>query len=53
MVVAYIRQRYKGSTIKEAAELTTPGRSVNFEAEEKGMDVIFDANGNFIKTVKD
>lgn len=52
-VLAYIKEYYPGKTIKEAAKLTKADRSVNYEAEVNGKDVIFDANGKFIKEAKD
>ena len=52
-VVTYISQNYKGSKIKEAARITKANGEVNYEAEVKGNDLIFDPNGNFLKSVKD
>ena len=49
---SYITANYKGSAIKEAAKITKVGGEVNYEAEVKGMDVIFDAKGKFIKAGK-
>jgi uncharacterized lipoprotein NlpE involved in copper resistance len=49
----YVRQHYKGSTIKEAAQIVKQNGEVNYEAEVKGKDVIFDANGKFLKEAKD
>jgi hypothetical protein len=52
-VLAYIKDHYNGKTIKEAAKITKADGSINYEAEVDGKDVIFDANGNFLKEVKD
>ena len=52
-VVTYISQNYKGSKIKEAAKITKANGEVDYEAEVKGNDLIFDSNGNFLKSVKD
>ena len=52
-VVTYISQNYKGSKIKEAARITKANGEVNYEAEVKDNDLIFDPNGNFLKSVKD
>jgi hypothetical protein len=52
-VTAYVKEHYAGKKIKEAAKLTNADGSVNYEAEVNGTDVIFDANGKFIKEVKE
>ncbi|RFM26425.1 PepSY-like domain-containing protein [Deminuibacter soli] len=52
-VAAYIKQHYKGASIKEAAKITRAGGEVNYEAEVNKTDLIFDKEGNFIKAVKD
>lgn len=48
----YIKTNHPGESIKEAAKITKANGEVNYEAEVKGKDLIFDANGNFIKEVK-
>ncbi len=50
---AYLANNYKGEKIKDAAMLKMANGETHYEAEVKGMDVIFDANGKFIKTQKD
>ena len=52
-VTTYLNTNYKGVKVKEAAKITKAGGEVNYEAEVKGKDLIFDANGNFLKEVKD
>lgn len=52
-VTAYLNQHYKGAKVKEAAVITKANGEVNYEAEVKGMDVIFTKDGKFIKTAKD
>lgn len=52
-VLAYVKQNYKGATIKEAAKITKATGEVNYEAEVKGKDLLFDSNGNFIKIAED
>ncbi len=37
-VTAYVKQHYKGATIKEAAKITKANGEVNYEAEVKGKD---------------
>ncbi len=49
---AYITQNYAGAGIKEAAKLTLAGGETQYEAEVKSKDLIFDANGKFLKAVK-
>ncbi len=49
----YIAQNYKGAKIKEVAKLKMANGDENYEAEVKGIDLIFDANGKFIKKMKD
>jgi len=52
-VTAYVKQHYKGAAIKEAAKITKPGGEINYEAEVNKTDVLFDADGNFLKEAKD
>ena len=51
-VLAYVKANYKGKTIKEAAVITKADGTVTYEAEVNSKDVIFDANGKFIKEMK-
>jgi hypothetical protein len=51
-VTSYIKQHHKGAGIKEAAKITKANGEVNYEAEVKGADLIFDASGKFIKEIK-
>lgn len=51
-VLSYVKEHYKGKNIKETAKITKADGTVNYEAEVSGMDVIFDSNGKFLKTVK-
>lgn len=52
-VLAYVKEHYKGKIIKEGAKITKADGIVNYEAEVDSKDVIFDANGKFIKEEKD
>jgi len=52
-VTAYMKGHYKGIAVKEAAKITKPNGAINYEAAIKGKDVLFDANGKFIKEAKD
>ena len=51
--LTYVKEHYKGKTIKEGAKITKADGTVNFEAEVDGKDVIFDAKGNFLKVTRD
>lgn len=48
----YIKTQRSGAKVKEAARITLANGDVQYEAEIKGLDLIFDSNGNFIKEVK-
>ena len=52
-VLSYVKEHYKGKSIKEGAKITKADGTVNYEAEVNGKDVIFDANGKFLKEMKD
>lgn len=52
-VLSYVKDHYKGKSIKEGAKITKADGTVNYEAEVDGKDVIFDATGKFLKEVKD
>jgi Skp family chaperone for outer membrane proteins len=52
-VKEYIAKNYKGEKIKEAALITKANGEVNYEAEVKGMDILFSKDGKFIKTTRD
>ena len=52
-VLTYVKEHYKGKTIKEGAKITKADGTVNYEAEVDGKDVIFDAEGKFIKDEKE
>ncbi|RYY67329.1 MAG: hypothetical protein EOO12_01470 [Chitinophagaceae bacterium] len=50
---SYLQAHYPGQAVKEAARIVKAGGLLEFEANVGAMDVLFDANGNFIRTVKD
>jgi len=52
-VVSYVKTHYPKETIKEAAKITLPNGELNYEAEVNKKDLIFDANGKFIREEKD
>jgi uncharacterized membrane protein YkoI len=47
----YIQTHYKNGKVKEAAKLVQADGSINYEAEVTKKDLIFDANGLFIKEI--
>ena len=49
----YMTEHYKNIVVKSAAKITKADGSINYEAAIKGKDVLFDANGKFIKEAKD
>jgi Putative beta-lactamase-inhibitor-like, PepSY-like len=52
-VLAYVKANYKDKKIKGAAKITKADASINYEAEVNGIDVMFDADGKFLKEVKE
>ena len=52
-ILAFIKQHYSKAVIKEAAKITKADGTINFEAEINHTDLIFEANGNFIREEKD
>jgi hypothetical protein len=51
--INYVRTNYKDAKIKEASKITKADGTVNYEAEVKGEDLVFDSKGNFIRKEKD
>ncbi|HMH33038.1 MAG TPA: PepSY-like domain-containing protein [Puia sp.] len=51
--LSYVKTHYKGKSIKEGAKITKVNGEINYEAEVNGKDVIFDANGKFLKEESD
>jgi hypothetical protein len=49
----YIKNHYKGAKITEAATIVRADGTTVYEAEIRGKDVLFDANGNLLTTKKD
>ncbi|MFL9484019.1 PepSY-like domain-containing protein [Chitinophagaceae bacterium LWZ2-11] len=52
-VTNYVKEHYKGKTVKGAAKITTAAGVVKYEAEVNGKDVMFDQTGKFLEEVKD
>ncbi|MCE9539908.1 MAG: PepSY-like domain-containing protein [Bacteroidetes bacterium] len=51
-ILDYVKTNYKGQSVKEAAKITDGKDTVTYEVEIKGMDLIFDSKGGFIKENK-
>ena len=51
-ILDYIKIHYAGKQGKEGAKITDAKGTVTYEVEIKGMDLIFDYNGKFIKELK-
>ena len=51
-VLEYVKTHYARKQPKEAAKITDAKGLVTYEVEIKGMDLIFDSNGKFIKELK-
>lgn len=49
----YIKANYKGKKVKEYAKITKRDGTVVYEAELKRKDILFDADGKFLKKEKD
>lgn len=51
-ILDYVKTHYTGNHAKEGAKITNAKGTVTYEVEIKGMDLIFDSNGRFIKELK-
>lgn len=49
----YITKTYPGEKIKEASKTVDASGKVTYEAEIDEMELIFDADGKFVKSVKE
>ena len=52
-ITDYGAKNYAGKKIKEASRIVDAKGVITYEAEIEKMDVLFDANGKFIKESKD
>ena len=52
-VTNYIKARYNGAAIKEAAMTTNAKGEMMYEAEVKGKDLLFDMQGKFLREEED
>lgn len=51
--LAYIQKTYKNKKIKEAARITDAHGIVTFEAQVTSIDLIFNKQGTYIKSIAD
>ena len=51
--IAYVTKNYPTKKLQSAAKTIDFNGKITYEAAIKGLDLIFDENGNFIKTAKD
>jgi len=51
-VLDYVKMHYAGKQVKEVAKITDAKGTVTYEVEIKGIDLIFDNTGKFIKELK-
>jgi Putative beta-lactamase-inhibitor-like, PepSY-like len=49
----YMNKHYKGVKVKEAAKIVKANGDINYEAEIKKKDIVFDAKGNLLKEPED
>jgi len=52
-ILDYMNTHYKGMKVEEAAKIIKANGDINYEAETKEKDVVFDSNGNFLNEEKD
>jgi len=51
-ILDYMKKNYQ-EAIEEAAKVTKPNGEVFYEAELKGTDIVFNADGNFLKAERE
>jgi len=49
----YLNTNYKGKKVKEATKIVLEDGTIQYEAEVNNKDIMFDANGTFIKENND
>ena len=52
-ITDYVAKNYPNQKIKGAAKIINSSKKITFEAEVKGLDLLFEENGTFIKASKD
>jgi hypothetical protein len=51
--ITYFKEHYKNISAKEFAKITRADKQILYEIGIKGKDILFDAEGNFVKESKD
>lgn len=51
-IMDYVKKNYPGEIIVEAAQITDAEGVVTYEVQVKDLDLIFDAKGNFVESLK-
>lgn len=51
-IIAYVTKNYKNESIKEAAKISDHQNAITYEVELKGMDLIFNDKGAFLREDK-
>ena len=51
--LSYVKEHYRGKTIRGGTKIAKADSSVNYEVEVAGTDVIFDVSGKFLKEIKE
>jgi hypothetical protein len=51
-IIKYVKKNYKEDEVKEASEIIEANGTVTYKAELKGLNLIFNSKGNFIKSIK-
>lgn len=52
-VLSNVKSKYAGHKAKDAAKITDAKGTVTYEVAIKGLDLIFDSNGKFVKEIKE
>ena len=50
-VMKYMNENYKDNKVNETSEITDANGIVTYKTKIKGMELIFDSEGNFVKVV--
>lgn len=50
-LMVYVKNNYRVNIVNEASKNTDPQGTVTYETGIKGMDLFFDSEGNFLKSV--
>lgn len=51
-IVTYLNSKYKNKKIKEVSKLTDRMHNVSYQVQVGGKNLVFDAKGNYLKSVK-